>query len=146
MVVMDTTLARAVVRKNENLLKSRGGIMVNGAPREIPWVLYGLPREYIEGPPRDFLLANPRPHPWPDPRPKTLGACGPSGFWPWVWPRMWPWVCLQKIPRETFNILPREVHWVLSGTSLGAPFTMIPPRLFNRLSQYWCAKTRWSTA
>ena len=71
-------------RKNDNLWKSLGGIMVNGAPREVPRVLNGVPREYIEGPPR------------PDPRPKTLGACGPSGFWPWVW----PW--------GAFNILPRD--------------------------------------
>ena len=35
----------------DNLWKSRGGIVVNGAPRE---VLNGLPREYIEGPPRGF--------------------------------------------------------------------------------------------
>ena len=52
-------------RKNDNLWKSLGGIMVNGAPR-------------------------------PDPRPKTLGACGPSGFWPRVW------------PLGAFNILPRD--------------------------------------
>ena len=39
-------------RKNDNLWKSLGGIMVNGAPREVPRVLNGVPREYIEGPPR----------------------------------------------------------------------------------------------
>ena len=54
-------------RKNDNLWKSLGAIVVNGAPREVPWVLNGVPREYIEGPSRDFLLANPRPHPRPDP-------------------------------------------------------------------------------
>ena len=37
-------------RKNDNLWKSLGGIMVNGAPREVPRVLNGVPREYIEGP------------------------------------------------------------------------------------------------
>ena len=41
-------------RKNDNLWKSLGGIMVNGAPREVPRVLNGVPREYIEGPPRLF--------------------------------------------------------------------------------------------
>ncbi len=37
-------------RKNDNLWKSLGGIMVNGAPREVPRVLNGVPREYIESP------------------------------------------------------------------------------------------------
>ena len=55
-------------RKNNNLWKSLRGIMVNGAPREVPRVLNGVPREYIEGTPR------------PDPRPKTIGSGlkGPS--------------------------------------------------------------------
>ena len=38
------------------------------------------------------------------------------------------------------NEAPREVHWVLSGTSLGAPFNMIYPRLSHRLSH--CFKWR----
>ena len=42
-------------RKNDNLWKSLGGIMVNGAPREVPRVLNGVPQEYIEGPPRTKL-------------------------------------------------------------------------------------------
>ena len=32
--------------------------MVNGAPREVPRVLNGVPREYIEGPPRVFGLGS----------------------------------------------------------------------------------------
>ena len=39
--------------------------------------------EQIEGPPRDFLKASPRQ----DQTPKTLGATGPKGFWPLVWPK-----------------------------------------------------------
>ena len=89
------------------------------------------PSGYIEGP-RDFPQANPRPHPRPDPRPKTLGACGPSGFWPWVWPRMWPWVCFRKIPRA-FN-LPRGVDWVLKGPPEGTDSPGYPRWLFHRLS------------
>ena len=87
---------RAVVRKNDNLWKSLGGIVVNGAPREVPLSTQWSPSGVYWRSPRGFLLANPRPHPRPDPRPKTLGAYGPSGFWPWVW------------PRGAFNILPRD--------------------------------------
>ena len=48
-------------RKNDNLWKSLGGIMVNGAPREVPRVLNGVPREYIEGPwPRGAFNILPR--------------------------------------------------------------------------------------
>ena len=71
-------------------------------------VLNVIPREKIEGPLRNFLKANPWPHLWPEQRPKTLGACGPPGFWPLVWPWMLPRVRLQKIPWGTFNLLPRE--------------------------------------
>ena len=71
----------------DNLLKSWECSMVNLFPREVPWVLNMFPRELIEGPPQDFCQSNPLLHLWPDPRPKTLGACGPMGFWPWVWPR-----------------------------------------------------------
>ena len=39
---------------------------------------------------------------------RSLGACGPSGFWSRVWRRMRQRVCLQKTPRGAFNILPRE--------------------------------------
>ena len=59
-------------------------------------VLYGVPREYIEGPPR------------PDPRSKTRGAAGPKGFWPRVWPKMRQRVCLRKILRGALNLHPRE--------------------------------------
>ena len=55
-------------RKNDNLWKSLGGIMVNGAPREVPRVLNGVPREYIEGPPQ------------PDPRPKNPQGLRPLRF------------------------------------------------------------------
>ena len=48
------------------------------------------------------------PHLRPDPRPKTLGACGPSGFWPRVWPQMRLRVCLRKILWGALNLLPRE--------------------------------------
>ena len=71
--------------------------------------------------------------PQPDHRPKTLGACGPSGFWPWVWPRMWPWVCFQKIPRVAFN-LPLGQRLSSLGTALGHRFTWLPLQLVHRLS------------
>ena len=73
-------------KKNENLWESLRGIMVNGAlGRSLEYSMYSLGR---------ILKANPWPHPRPDQRPKTLGACGPSGFWPLVWPWMWPRVRL----------------------------------------------------
>ena len=59
-------------RKNDNLWKSLRCIVVNGAPREVPQVLNGVPREYIEGPLGVFF--------W-----QTLG--------------LRPRVCLQKTPR-----------------------------------------------
>ena len=90
----------------DNLLKSQGCSVVNLFPREVPRVLNLFPRDLIEGPPQDFRQANPLLHLWPDPQPKTLGAYGPSVFWPWPW-----------------------------GTSLGNRFTTLHPRLFNRLSQ-----------
>ena len=87
----------------DNLWKSRGGIVVNGAPRE---VLNGVPRKYIEGPPRDFLKTNPRPHSRPDPRPKILGSgrgCG-RGF-------------ARRKSRGGFNILPRKsIEKLLRGS------------------------------
>ena len=82
--------------------------MVNLFPREVPRVLNLFPRELIEGTPQDFPQANPLLHLRPDPRPKTLGACGPSGFWPRVWPLMQLRVCIRKILWGPFNQLPRE--------------------------------------
>ena len=104
-------------RKNYNLWKSLGDIVVNGAPREVPWVPNGLPQEYIEGSPSGFSSGK--------------ASAASSGFWPWVWPWMRPQVCLQKTPRGAFNILPRESM----EYSRQPPFTMIPPRFFHRLSQ-----------
>ena len=37
---------------------------------------------------------------------------------------------------------PLGVHWVLSGTSLGAQFTMLPPRLSHSLSHFWVSSLR----
>ena len=39
---------------------------------------------------------------------RGCSACGPSGFWPRVWPQMRLRVCLRKILWGALNLLPRE--------------------------------------
>ena len=46
-----------------------------------------LPREKIEGP-QGIFQGKPEATSKARPKAKTLGACGPKGFWPLVWPRI----------------------------------------------------------
>ena len=87
--------------------------MVNGAlGRSLEYPMYSLGRILKAlGPSAlwDFLNANPWPYHRPDQRSETLRVCGPSVFWPLVWPWMWPRICLKNPLWDLhFNILLRE--------------------------------------
>ena len=96
------------------------------------------PSEEYWRPPSGFSKCKPLATSSARPKAKNPRGLRPLGFlvWPWLWPR----VCLQKIPWGTFNLLPRK-YIEYSGNSLGAPFTMLPPRLSHRLSQ--CVSVDW---
>ena len=97
---------RLVGGKNDNLWESLDGFVVNGDPREVPRVLMESLGSILKAPSR-FSSGKPSA--------KGLGFAFGKSF-------------------ESLQYTPMGLHWILSWTSLGAPFTTIPPRLTHRLS------------
>ena len=68
----------------------------------------------LKAPPRDFLLQTLCHILGLTHVQKPLGG-GPSGFWPWVWPRMRQRVCQKKILRGSLQYTPEAVYCILKG-------------------------------